>query len=673
MTRASLAFRIIIFVLIPFPGCSTSLCGLRPIPESSAVSTLKTGDILWKIQEGLPLPQPKFALFDPGSPEVIDYRQYGEIRGAGTTEYRYVINKAEQLKKAIGEGIYPNEMGVYKDPIFLKYKEQNALGGSHWDYLSSPDYLKAFYVWAKTNEEKGVKTYFTARILEKAGLLIPALKAYYAALIHFPKSACWSADNKFVWYIAPAAIADIKRLCRDYPQLNLEFVEASFTLQNGNDTNLANDIITINPGYFVKKTLAQKRQSMNELKALSITETRGEGKVQLVKFQNGHWQLRIDGRPFFVRGVTYLPTEIGLGTSDPHFDSRWMFLDKNNNGKIDVLSDVWIDKNNNGQRDANEPLVSDFQLMKDIGINAIRMYIPNKTISGYDPSLVNKPLLREMHKKYGIWVIAGDFLGAYTLGSGASWQTGTDYTNPQERQSMLETVRAKVMDLKDEPFILMWLLGNENNMAADYTGVNATRTKATVHPEAYAQFLQEVAQLIHELDPDHPVAIGNIETNLLEEYKQFAPAIDVLGINSYRGAQGFGDLWENVKNKFDRPILITEYGCDAYAQGKGPDEDGQLEYHRGNFRDIVFNKAGGPGAGNAIGGVIFEYLDEWWKDTRNDPNDQQQTNATFAFPFPDGFSHEEWLGIVSQGKGQNSPFERHLRKTYFYYKEMTLP
>jgi hypothetical protein len=37
---------------------------------------------------------------------------------------------------------------------------------------------------------------------------------------------------------------------------------------------------------------------------------------------------------------------------------------------------------------------------------------------------------------------------------------------------------------------------------------------------------------------------------------------------------------------------------------------------------------------------------------------------------PDGYVHEEWFGIVGQGDGENSPFQRHLRKSYFYFKDV---
>ena len=83
----------------------------------------------------------------------------------------------------------------------------------------------------------------------------------------------------------------------------------------------------------------------------------------------------------------------------------------------------------------------------------------------------------------------GDYLGAYVLGSGADWESGTDYTDPVQRKAMKQVVRQKVMDLKDESFLLMWILGNENNMSPEYNGVNATRTNAARYPREYALFM----------------------------------------------------------------------------------------------------------------------------------------------------------------------------------------
>jgi beta-glucuronidase len=147
------------------------------------------------------------------------------------------------------------------------------------------------------------------------------------------------------------------------------------------------------------------------------------------------------------------------------------------------------------------------------------------------------------------------------------------------------------------------------------------------------------------------------------------PDIDIFGTNAYRGNAGFGYLWQAIKDERDIPVFITEYGCPAYAEGRSLDEAEELqaEYHRNSWEDIEYNSAFKEGIGNSIGGIAFEFLDEWWKAYEPYKHDFK---PLWAGPFPDGFMHEEWLGICSQGNGQLSPFLRQLRKSYYMYKEI---
>jgi beta-glucuronidase len=96
-------------------------------------------------------------------------------------------------------------------------------------------------------------------------------------------------------------------------------------------------------------------------------------------------------------------------------------------------------------------------------------------------------------------------------------------------------------------------------------------------------------------------------------------------------------------------------------------ETAQADYHKGNWLDILHNSAGYEGEGNAIGGVAFEWMDEWWKNYEPTKHD---TKADVIGPFPGGYYYEEWFGLVGQGNGKNSPIERQLRKSYFMYKDI---
>jgi beta-glucuronidase len=219
-----------------------------------------------------------------------------------------------------------------------------------------------------------------------------------------------------------------------------------------------------------------------------------------------------------------------------------------------------------------------------------------------------------------------------------------------------------VMDLKDEPYILMWLLGNENNYGV--------ANNADKDPVAYYKFVNDVAKMIHEIDPDHPVAICSGDTLFLDLFAKNAPEVDVFGANVYRGDYGFGSFWEQVSGATGKPAFITEYGSPAYTTHLSLD-DGEIEqanYHRGNWLDIESNLGGHPeGIGNALGGVAFEWLDEWWKNYEPYRHDKK---SEAIGPFAGGYYFEEWFGLNAQGKGKHSPFLRQPRKVFGVYKEM---
>lgn len=623
--------------------------------SKQSISKLETGSIeLEKEKPRASQLVTKIVLYDPGKEDFVDYEKYGEFKNAGTKDYKYVIGEQEALSAALGEGIYPNTTSVRWDPEYKKALKEKRIQGykdEEWDLVHSPDLEAAFLKWATAPQPEGVKLFYEGLILEKAGLIKHALKCYYAIVVNFPGSYGITYFHT-PWYVGQAAISKINFILRRNPQLGYKLVDADIKIINGFDKDVANDIVVTNPGKFVKVNILEKLKPRPSAELLSIKKRRGKGRVHLVQYETGDWQLLVDNKPYVIKGVTYAPTKVGESPDEGTL-TNWMYDDFNRNGKIDGPYDAFVDKNYNNVQDADEPAVGDFELMQEMGVNTIRLY--------HQPFEVNKELLRDMYQRYGIMVIMGDFLGKYTLGSGATWDPGTDYNNATHKKNMMESVTKMVMEFKDEPYILFWLLGNEN--------VYGYACNADREPEAFYKFANEVAAQIKLLDPEHPVAVCNGDVLFLDKFARNAPDIDIFGANAYRGDYGFGFLWRQVKDEADRAAFITEFGCPAYAQGKSREETEfmQAEYHRGSWEDVESNMAFADGAGNALGAVAFEWLDEWWKAYEPLIHD---TKCSWIGPFPYGCMYEEWLGLNAQGDGKLSPFLRQLRKSYFMYKKI---
>lgn len=606
-----------------------------------------------------------FTLYDPGSEEIVDYSKFGVFSGIGTETYAYKITNRKGLAEAVGEGVYPDN-SVYKDPVYRLLVTKGKLAGSQWDYVNIDDQQIAFYKWATSHDTPAVQQYYTALALEKLGATRQAIRAYDALIVNFPKQIGWTVFRTPL-YMGRLAIDRIEYLTHRYPKLGIKLEGAKIVVENGYNASVSDDRFIVNPGKLVKAKPGDLKPKRIDVSRLRIVKTLGTEPVTIVQFENGHWQLRIDGKPSMVKAVAYSPTQVGKSPHEGYPLDAWQLSDLNGNGKADGPYDSWVDKNGNNRQDPDEKVTGDFQLMKAMGANTIRCY----------HHAMDRKLLGALYSKFGIRVIMGDLLGMYATGSGAEWFKGTDYTNPDQREKMKESVRQMVMEYKDEPYVLMWMLGNESNYGEpgdqkkDKVGFGS---QAKLQLDAFYAFTNEVAGMIKTIDPNHLVALSNGETLNIDILSKHCDNIDIFGVNAYRGASGFGrSFWEDAKAFINKPVLLTEYGCPAYYAGKDSAfaEEKQMEYHQGNWEDIFDNSAG-AGCGNAIGGVVFEFTDEWWKagPPPKFSASVQETNGDFIANLPGGWMYEEWLGLTSQGDGSHSPFMRHLRKSYEYYKKV---
>jgi hypothetical protein len=168
--------------------------------------------------------------------------------------------------------------------------------------------------------------------------------------------------------------------------------------------------------------------------------------------------------------------------------------------------------------------------------------------------------------------------------------------------------------------------------------------------------------VVHSLDPHHPVAsiLGDIDRGAQQPLRprpflpgtistqaivsDLAPSVDVWGVNAFRGAT-FGGLFGEWRQISAEPMFAAEFGADAYDHRIDAENQAmQAEFDSGLWREIALHlsaqSAGQPG----LGGLIFEWNDEWWKNGA--PCAHTVSNETNPGQ-PDGINDEEWFGLVA--------------------------
>jgi len=380
-----------------------------------------------------------------------------------------------------------------------------------------------------------------------------------------------------------------------------------------------------------------------------MDKDKGKDRIVIQKLENGHYQLLVNKKPYFIRGVCYAPVPIG---------KSHLF---------------------NYMCDPNKPWIVDGRLMKEMGINTIRLYQPGDELS------YCKAMIEELYTEYGIRTILGHSLGFWDY-------PPANYAEKEFTDYITEEVLKTVEYFKDTPGLLLWNLGNENNYSLDgrinpwsspeIDALESFSEKRDARARLYYSFVNELAKKIKKIDPNHPVALGNGETVGLKEAAEYCPDVDLIGCIVYRG-KVFGNFFKEVKRKFDKPVFLSEFGCDAFnAVTQKEDQNNQAKFLKSMLLDLEHQRAGREGEGNCVGGAIFEWTDEWWKKSDCDRDswlvhdpDASWGMGAYDFDAQAGKNmNEEWFGLVAiSPELENGINKRIPRKAYYVLQELWNP
>ena len=168
---------------------------------------------------------------------------------------------------------------------------------------------------------------------------------------------------------------------------------------------------------------------------------------------------------------------------------------------------------------------------KAYGANSIRCWAAGDAIK----------VLDEAHEK-GLSVMFGLWVGQE--------RQGFDYDDGKAVKAQFERFKEVVKAYKNHPAILIWAIGNENDlMYSDYKVWNA---------------INDIAKMIHEEDPNHPTmtVTAGIDVAEVQLIKERAPHIDIYGINTYGGLIGVDR--EVRSYGWEGPYMITEWGPNGH-------------------------------------------------------------------------------------------------------------
>eukprot|EP01122_Echinamoeba_exundans_P012364 TRINITY_DN5142_c0_g2_i1.p1 TRINITY_DN5142_c0_g2~~TRINITY_DN5142_c0_g2_i1.p1 ORF type:complete len:360 (+),score=45.62 TRINITY_DN5142_c0_g2_i1:84-1163(+) len=293
--------------------------------------------------------------------------------------------------------------------------------------------------------------------------------------------------------------------------------------------------------------------------------------------------------PYFVHGVCYYPIPIGFSPSVKYEQYRNTTSDRQ----------VWM-------RDSAN--------FRSMGINTIRGY-------GWDNGANHTAFFDEMLRS-GVRVIVQLYIAA------------SDNISDQTVRNNLVNSFVSMIQKQYHEAVLFWLVSNEVNLI-----FNGKENDFFT----LLQAMRDAQDANVPLERRLPVTTTLADVNLINLIRTYDSYVDLWAVQLYRG-RSFGNFFTQYRNASSKPVLITEYGIDAYdSRISAVNETMQQDYDSNLALEILRNND------TCSGGTVFAYVDEWWKCSGL-PLDSHDTCAGGANS-PDNQGHEEWYGIHSTALG----------------------
>jgi uncharacterized protein (TIGR03437 family) len=200
-------------------------------------------------------------------------------------------------------------------------------------------------------------------------------------------------------------------------------------------------------------------------------------------------------------------------------------------------------------------------------------------------------------------------------------------TIASQRTQILQAFQNYASRFQNQPRLIAYVFGNEvaSNYNSKFAGSSA---------DFYA-LLNDAATILQALQPGSPPLLTTAVTDP-NEFVNDSSGLSFWSWNAYPGLS-FQNQLQSASQKTTKPILISEYGVDAFNQASGQ-EDEALQAEAANTLTSQIQAAS-----FLLGGVYSEFADQWWKGGPDASTHGYGGQAVSGFP--DGFRNEAWQGI----------------------------
>ena len=268
-------------------------------------------------------------------------------------------------------------------------------------------------------------------------------------------------------------------------------------------------------------------------------------------FVSRHKQkLLLNGKPYHVAGINYYPQATPWNLFWQHYDS--------------------------------EVIARDFDQIRDLGLNSVRVFVPFEQFGGSDVDPVMLAHLDDLlnqaeARQIKVVVTLFDFYTGYDL---LLWARADRH---------LETI---VSRFADHPAVLAWDVKNEPDR--DYAAHGQVMVET---------WLKHVIRLVREHAPNHLVTIG-WSTPIAAE--ALASDVDIVSFHYYAPAERFAEAYRTLQATApDRPLLLSEFGLSTWNSPFFP--HGHSEAEQAQYYADILTALRATDGGGALSWTLYDF------------------------------------------------------------------